>query len=241
MKKNLSVLILMGIILIISFACKKDPVILEEERSVLIIYDDTTLNVNTQSLKVSLEEEGFIVRFSQVNESKWDNTNPPLTGFYGVIHLNGTSWESEMPQAGQNALVDFVENKSGYYVSAEWNSFQIYGGEMLAMRDLILLDRGNSAGGELTYTAVPEEVDHPVMDKVAASFLIEADANGTSHQFSSQPSVVIMTEGTRDAVIVREFGNGKILGFHHSGNYAGYTTWSDPNIQKIIINFLNWE
>jgi hypothetical protein len=241
MKKSLSVFILMGIIIIISFACKKDPVIVEEDRSVLIIYDDTTLNVNTQSLKVALEEEGFIVSFSQVNESRWDNTNPPLTGFYGVIHLNGTSYDYEMPLAGQNALVDFVQNRSGYFVSAEWNSYQISEGEMLAMRDLILLDRGNPSDGELTYTVVPEQAGHPVMDKVASSFLLEVDANGTAHQFSSQPSVVIMKEGTRDAVLVREYGNGRILGFHHSGNYVGYASWSNPNIQKIIINFFNWE
>lgn len=241
MKKSLSVLILMGVVLIISFACKKDPSIVEEERSVFIIYDDTTLNVNTQSLKVALEEEGFIVSFSQVNESKWDNSNPPLTGFYGVIHMNGTSFGTEMPLAGQNALVDFVQNRSGYFVSAEWNGYQISEGEMLAMRDLILLDRGNNAAGELTYTVVPEQVGHPVLDKVPSSFLFEGDVNGTAHLFSTQPSVVIMKEGTRDAVIVREYGNGRILGFHHAGNYAEETAWSNDNIQKIIVNFLNWE
>jgi hypothetical protein len=76
---------------------------------------------------------------------------------------------------------------------------------------------------------------------VPSAFVVVVDANGTAHQFSSEPSVVLMKEGTRDAVLVREFGNGKILGFHHSGNYSEYTSWSNPNIQKIIVNFFNWE
>ena len=72
--------------------------------------------------------------------------------------------------------------------------------------------------------------------------IVNGEGNvGNVHVFSSQPAEVLMTEGTNDAVVVREFGLGKVLNFHHSGNYASKSHFSDSNIQQIILNFLNWE
>ena len=112
-------------------------------QNVLFIYDDTPNNSNLISLQNTLTTNGFNVVVSTVSESIWDNTNPSLTGFDAVIHFNGTTYSSEMPNAGQNALVNFVQNQGGLYVSSEWNAYQISGGEMQNMRDLILLDRSS--------------------------------------------------------------------------------------------------
>jgi len=240
MKRTTSLLLALITIIFIFFSCKKDP-IKAENRNVLIIYDDTTTNVNTLSLKAAIEAAGYKVTFSDANESKWDNTNPSLDGFFGVVHLNGTTYDTEMPLAGQNALVDFVKNESGFYISAEWDGYQVTKNQMLAMQDLILLDRGNAENGIVTFIPVVEEAGHPVLNSVPATFDVDVDANGTAHVFAIDPSVVLVKEGSRDAVVVREFGNGKILGFHHSGNYNGNDNWSNTNIQKIVVNFFNWK
>ena len=240
MKKIISLLLALIAILFISVSCKKDSND-EEFKKVLIIYDDAA-NANSISLKSAIEAEGFEVVFSEVSESEWDNTNPSLTGFYGVIHMNGTTSTTIMPIPAQTALVDFVKNKGGHYVQAEWDGYQLTEKQMLAMRDIILLDREELNTIGLTYTVVAEQKNHPVLKDIPGSFAIaNANSNGKAHVFAVSPSVVLIKEGTRDGVVVREFGKGKILGFNHAGNFSNQTTWSDTNIQKIVVNFFKWK
>lgn len=210
-------------------------------QNVLILYDDSPTNVNTVSLANALTTAGFDVTFSSVPEYLWDNTNPSLAGFDAVIHLNGTTFEHEMTLTGQLALVDFVENNKGHYIGSEWNGYQISINEMTSMQDLILLDRGSPGTGILDYTTVAEQSTHPVLQNISDFQIDNAEVNGTAHVFSSNPSVVLMTEGTHDAVVVREFGNGKVLGFHHCGNWNGLAHYSNVNIQNIVVNFINWD
>ena len=194
-----------------------------------------------EGIKVTPIVKNFKV-FSEVSESEWDNTNPSLTGFYGVIHMNGTTSTTIMPIPAQTALVDFVKNKGGHYVQAEWDGYQLTEKQMLAMRDIILLDREELNTIGLTYTVVAEQKNHPVLKDIPGSFAIaNANSNGKAHVFAVSPSVVLIKEGTRDGVVVREFGKGKILGFNHAGNFSNQTTWSDTNIQKIVVNFFKWK
>jgi len=211
-------------------------------QNVLIIYDESPTEINTASLANYLTSEGLTVTFSDVIEYQWDNTNPSLTGYDAVIHLNGETYGYEMPLAGQLALMDFVENNSGKYIGAEWNGYQVDDlSQMTAMIDLCLLERGNNANGNLDMVVVPAQATHQVMANIVDFQLMSADVNGTARVFATEPSVVLMTEGSRDAVVVREFGNGKVLGFHHSGNYANLSHYSNTYIQEIVLNFINWD
>ena len=45
-------------------------------QNVLIIHDNGSSNANTLSIASSLENEGFSVTITSVNESSWNNTNP---------------------------------------------------------------------------------------------------------------------------------------------------------------------
>jgi hypothetical protein len=80
-------------ILFISVSCEKEKV--EEEvinKNVLIIYDDSTTNVNTQLLKTAMVAAGFEVSFSDVSETDWNNTNPTLDNFFAVLHFSRHSF-----------------------------------------------------------------------------------------------------------------------------------------------------
>ena len=204
-------------------------------QSVLIIYDDSPTNVNTLSLKSALENKGYMVTISSVSESLWTNPSDELSGKDVVIHLNGTTYDTPMPVAGQNALVDFVKNKNGLYVGTEWNAYEASG--MAAMRDLILFDRAGGDTGSVTYTDAVGQSGHPVLANVPSSFSFAASYNvGSIHTFAVQPALVLMTAGTDDALAIRDFGTGKVLNFNHAGNYNNDTAWSDVNIQQIIID-----
>jgi hypothetical protein len=214
------------------------------EVSVLLIWD--VLNANTASLQNALESAGILVELSATSETAYDGTNPGLEGFNAVIHLNGTTYDTPMPLAGQNTLVQFVQDGGGF-LSSEWNGYEIGEGRMTAMRDLILFDRvGQTLDGLNTWEIVPEQTSHPVVANIPSSFAFRAAVNlGSIHVFAEEPSTVLMRNPDGlDMVAVREFGSGRIVGFQHAGNYdqgnGPYGTLSDANIQQLYIDGVLW-
>jgi len=211
-------------------------------QNVLILFDDAANNTNTVALKNALDNAGYPTTISSVNESSWNGTNPALTNFDVVVHLNGTTYSTEMPTAGQNALVDFVENDGGLYVQFEWHAYQYdQNNQMQSMVDLILFQRTSGVTTTATITEVSAQSGHPVLATVPASFSLTGGFNvGNLRSFSSDPSLVLMKEGTNDAVAIREFGEGCVLGFHNAGNYSGYSILSDSNVHHLIIDFIGY-
>lgn len=212
-----------------------------KSQNVLILYDNSATNSNTLALRSSLISAGFSVTISSVSESSWNNTNPSLSSFDAVIHLNGTSYANDMPTAGQSALVNFVNNQDGLYVHFEWNAYQYdTQNELQLMQNLILFERSSGATGTITLAKLSSQASHPVMAGIPNTFSITAGYNnGSLRTFSSSPSTLLMQQGTNPAVAVRDYGTGHILGFHNAGNYEGNNVLSNTNIQQIIINFIN--
>jgi hypothetical protein len=178
--------------------------------SVLLIWD--VLNTNTASLQNALEAAGILVELSDTSETAYNGANPSLDGFSAVIHLNGTTTPgAEMPLAGQNALVQFVQDGGGY-LGSEWNAYEISLGQLMAMRDLVLFDRiDQGLDGLNTWQIVPAEASHPVVANIPPSFAFRSAVNfGPAHVFATEPSTVLMRDPAgHDAVAVREFGNGR--------------------------------
>ena len=206
---------------------------------VLIIYD--VRNAETQALESALEAAGMAVSFSATDETGYDGTNPSPVGFDAVIHLNGTTWSTDMPVAGQDALVSFVQS-GGAFLHGEWNAYEYLYGRMQHMRDLTLFDRTSGWSGSIVFSDAPGMSAHPVLANVPSTFAVSAGQNvGSVHAFSVSPATVLMVdESGNDAVAVREFGNGRVVGFHHAGNYGGYATLSDSNIQQLYIDGIRW-
>jgi len=168
-------------------------------QNVLILYDNSPTNTNTVALKTSLQNQGFQVTISAVSESFWNNTNPSLTGFHAVIHLNGSTYATEMPIAGQTALVNFVQNEGGVYVGFEWNAYQVSESEMLTMVDLIPIVRSSGQTQNITYTTVPAQASHPVLSGIPASFsLTNTGANiGSMRAYGTDPAVTLMMQASK--------------------------------------------
>ncbi len=209
-------------------------------QNVLIIHDNGSSNANTLSIASSLENEGFSVTLTSVNESSWNNTNPSLSGYNAVIHLNGTTYSSEMPTAGQNALNDFVEQDGGLYIGFEWNSYQRFSqNQMTELDDLILFQRNSGWTGSVTHNIVSGQENHPLMNGIQNGFSVYDGVNvGTLRSLSNV--TLLMKNGSNPLVAVREFGNGHILNFAMAANYNGSSTvLSNSNIQQIITNAIN--
>ena len=210
--------------------------------NVLLIWDE--INSNTTSLQNALIAAGNIVTLSATSETAYNGTNPALTGFDAVVHLNGTTYGTAMPIGGQNAILDFVLNQGKIYVTDEWSAYEADdAGTMAAMKEIIVLKRNNGFTQPTTYSQVSSQASHPILAGVPTSFnLPVAGGNiGFARVYSSNQPIVLMTSSQGDAVAVREFSNGgKAIGFQNAGNFNGSTVLSDVNIQKLYSNAVSY-
>jgi MYXO-CTERM domain-containing protein len=207
---------------------------------VLLIWD--TDQGCTPQLRSALQAAGMTVTMSQTSETGYNGTNPAPDAFDAVIHLNGTTFATGMPAAGQTALVNYVQSTGGGFIHGEWNAYEIEDtGAMTAMRELTLFRRSSGKPGPLTYTVVPAQAAHPVLQGLPNSFSFNAASNiGTVRPFAQNPALVLMTEAGNDAVAVREVGQGRVVGFHHAGNYSNQDALCNANVQRLYINAVNW-
>ncbi|RKS89679.1 HYR domain-containing protein, partial [Flavobacterium limicola] len=212
------------------------------QSNVLLIWDE--INSNTTSLQNALIAAGNTVTLSATSETEYNGTNPALTGFNAVVHLNGTTFGTAMPIGGQNAILDFVLNQGKTYVTDEWSAFEADdAGTMTAMKEIIVLQRNSGFTEPTTYSQVSSQASHPILAGVPTSFnLPVAGGNiGFARVYSSNQPIVLMTSSQGDAVAVREFSNGgKAIGFQNAGNFNGSTVLSDVNIQKLYSNAVSY-
>ena len=207
---------------------------------VLLIWDVRTQQ--TEALAKSLEAGGSQVVFSDTDETGYTGTNPPTKGFDVVVHLNGTTFDIEMPHAGQRALEQFVRDGGGY-IGHEWNAYELENGRMKIMRPLILFDRISGYAGEITFGKIDNASGHPVVWEVPKVFTMTGSTNiGHIHEFSEEPAMVLARDTAgNDAIAIREYGLGRVVGFHHGGNWQGAATIFDsPDARRLFVDSVRW-
>jgi len=217
-----------------------EPVIVTGQ-NVLIIKDESTTDV--QALKTELEAAGHTVTLSATVEHQYDGTNPSLNTFDAVIHMNGaiTSYSNAMPQAGQDALVDFVYNQGGVYTGYEWNAWEIdnSNGALNTMEALNLLVYDDFEYTTATYTVVTGQESHPILSGIPTSFSITSMGNnvGEVKIFTTDPSSVLMTSEYGAAVVVRDLSSGgKIVNFQHAATETEGLLANDANLLQLFVN-----
>ena len=212
-----------------------------EAASALIIWDAN--DAGTQALKTALEAAGITVTLSATTQALYDGTNPAPDAFNAVIHLNAQTYSSPMAPTAQDALVAYVQDGGGF-LHAEWSAFAVYGGYLPNMVELTLFEAtasNGTAAGPFTMTDVVGQETHPVLANVPSPFAFTGAVNAASNaRVLNPPVTVLMTEGSNDAVAVREFGAGRIVGFHHAANWSGGTMLQDSNIQQLYIDGVFW-
>jgi type 1 glutamine amidotransferase len=220
--------------------------------SVLILADTDV--VSTTALANSLAGAGVQVTLRPAPEYTWDGTNPSLNGFDVVIHLDGETYDSPLPSEAQTALTSFVQNGGGF-VGAKWDGYEV----QPELSNLVLQGVGGDPSGPekncgaclVTYEALAAAAGHPVLAGIPSSFTFMADAHDAGPQtvFASEPSTVLMQVSTGGpAVLVRQFGAGRVVNFSFAPNYPfnDLGDWHDPetlqdsNIQKLYLNAVVW-
>lgn len=211
-------------------------------KPLLLLADADT--AGTDALEEILAATGYDVT-RVTPEYTWNATNPPLDGFDCVVHLNGATWHRSLPVEAQTALVDFVRIGGGY-IGSQWNGLEAAAGWQVDMEDLVLQlypQPDNGTERDMTWSQVPGQEGHPVLEGVPATFTFFADghdANGAV-VFEEDPSTVLMTSTHGgSAVIVRELENGRVVHFAVAANNSTERTLLDFNILTLYTNAANW-
>ncbi len=202
----------------------KKPKTLNQD--VLIISDGVT----ESDIESILTNSGCTVTTIGLDDSYHGTPDP--NDFNVVILLDGEGFNSGMPTDGQLALKDYVLNGGGFILT-EWISFEVNQGRYQSMLDLILIDRQGGTSNNDSYSLVGT---HPVTDGVS-NFSV---AHGYSESIANSGTVVLHGTNTGDAVIVKEYGNGKIVHFASAGNYNGYQPFQNADMQQLLINAVEW-
>jgi hypothetical protein len=220
--------------------------------SVLILADTDV--VSTAALATSLSNAGLQVTLRPAPEYTWDGTNPSLSGFDAVIHLNGSTYDQPLPSSAQNALTSYVQNGGGF-VGSRWNGAEFQS----ELDNLVLQSIGggsdvaaqNCGACQVTYEILPAGAGHPVLAGLPASFSFLADGHDAGPQvdFATEPSTVLAkVSAGGPAVLVRQFGAGRVVNFSFAPNYQwddqfnshDPVTLQDPTIQQLYYNAVMW-
>ena len=223
-------------------------------QSVLILAD--TDGPSTNALADTLTSAGFQVTVRPGPEYGWNGTNPVLEGFDVVVHLNGSTYDGNFDVAAQQTLSSFVQNGGGY-VGAQWNGAEFTPG----MADLILQGVGSTNGTEqncavcqVTYETVGGQAGHPVLSGLPTSFTFTADGHDAGEQLVTQGTTVLMRlpnigpDLGGPAVLVREFGAGKVVNFSFAPNYPfdndgmpqTPVTLHNEQVKGLYVNAVRW-
>jgi hypothetical protein len=203
---------------------------------VLVLWD--TMAAGTPSLVEAMELAGLYVTLSTTDETAYDGTNPSLDAFDAVLHMNGTTYSTGMPESGQQALVDWVE-AGGTFVHGEWNAYETLYGSHTILSSLDTLVRvGGYEGAGFSFVA---QGDHPTHAELPETVTI-GEYCGYNDGFAVSGATVLWKseDGTEDFAAFLPVGDGMSIGFAVAGNYQERGCLESAELQQMYINAIAW-
>jgi hypothetical protein len=223
--------------------------VLREGSRVLLLSD--SLNNHVNDLKNYLVAEGNDVTVRPPPEYTWNNTDPPLTGFGCVIHLNGATPYDVFNLATQQALLSFVQSGGGF-ITTGWSGFEAVNyTASQPFRELGLSGSGSYGSQSGVLVAIAGKENHRIVRGLGTPLTLGGEGryieSGPILTYANNPVEVIYTESggnaaTNGGVHVRSIGLGRVVKFGITPNWAGFvnTVLSIPNVQKIFANSIRW-
>lgn len=210
-------------------------------KAVLVIEDDSPSG--TATLAAALTSQGYAVTQTAVPSYQYNGTNPGLAGFGAVVLLAGgpgsTSFTTDMPAAGQAAILAFVNTAGNGLVLTEWAAYQVLGGRWQTLAPLVLLNRTVAYSGQVTYTVDPGFASHPIWTGLPASFTFASNSNVGVSNAANGATRIAGSPQAIDGVAIRDTPVGRVVHVSHAGNYAP-NGWSNANIQTLVGNAVGW-
>jgi len=209
-------------------------------KKVLLIEDDSS--AGSAVLGAALTAAGYTVTQTAVPSYQYNGTNPSLAGFGAVVVLAGgplaTSYQTDMPTAGQTAIVNFLNAGNGV-VFTEWAAYQVANGRWQTLAPYVLLQRTSSYTGQVSYTVDPAFAAGPVWKGLPATFTFASNSNVGVTKVAPFVTRIAGSPQANDAVAVRDAPTGRVVHLAHAGNDAP-NGWTNPNLQTLVANSVGW-
>ncbi len=233
-------------------------------KNVLVIADDS--QPGTKVLSDAIAKGGYLMTITAVPSYQYNGTNPPLAGFGAVVLLAGgpasTSYTTDMPNAGQEALADFVTLSGNGLVLTEWAALHVASKRWsylvanpppgrVALKDLVLLQRTAAFSGQETYTVDPDFADHPIWAGLPGSPGNPVDPKDPNKVFTFAATenvglAALVPYNKRvaggvfspDTVAIRDAPVGRVAHVSYAGNYQG--GWTNVKMQTLMTNAVGW-
>ena len=206
--------------------------------AVLIIRDRTS-NQQATEVKRVLEAEGAEVIISNQIDSDFTDV-AALNSVEMVVHFNGTTYNNNMPAAGQQAIAQFV-NRGGRFMYSAWNSWEKKQGRYEMWNDLILTTNTTTTSGSVAARVVEAQKTHPLLVGLPMSFTVSDPGFdvGTLTNFQTSPAVALITGPSNNPVLAaRVVGAGSVVALNFECGERSCAR--DPNLLMIFKNALNW-
>jgi hypothetical protein len=234
-------------------------------KNVLLLVDDSPA-ASLTPLITALTTAGYTVN-STTKSYAYAGT-PALTGaaFGAVVLLagtNGAAAATDMPAAGQSAILNFVTTQGNGVVMTEWAALHVLNGQWQTLKPLVLLNRSTAFTGVVTYNVDAAFAGHPLWSglpgavcSVAADCALAGATCVTGHcngafSFNSSTNVGITTIAagvTRvagspqalDGVALMNLPVGRGVHVSHAGSYNTSNGWSSAAMQRLMVNAVGW-
>lgn len=222
--------------------------------TVLVIADDQRTTSDLTLAKL-LQLAGLGVTVTSLDMKSYTGSPDPA-GFGAVVILVGGEYASDMPAAGQQAIVDAAAKGTGV-VFTEWGNFEVAAGHWQLLSPLMLLRRGQLVNSTLTYAVDGAFASHPIWSGLPSSFTL-ASPVGTNQ------SSTIVNGGQRIAgstannqpgagVVIRDAtgGSGRVVELSFAADWGiptnsyfnsnGWVLWqNDSKLDLLVTNSVLW-
>lgn len=202
--------------------------------SVLWLKDD--VSSDTATVVAALEAAGLSV--TPIDSGVITYTGSPAASEFGVVLLSpGNTWDTDMPAAGQQAIVDANAAGVGVVMTA-WAGYHVLNLRWATLNPLVLIRyaTGSSAGATFTLT----EAEHPIWQGLPASFTSNSVGIESGPLINGGVAIASCSQCSDAGVAVRDTA-GRVAQIAHAGNYTSATTWYlDTNLLTMFANAAKW-
>jgi hypothetical protein len=167
---------------------------------------------------------------------------PAATGFGAIVLLVGDRYDTDMPLAGQQAIVTAQQAGRGVVIT-DWGGYHPYNSRWSTLKSVNLYQYTTGSTAALTFTLT--QVGHPIWTGLPNTFTTTSVTMGVSGGTIQNGGTAIATVSgggvSGSGVIVRSGTGGRLVYVAHAAAYNSNSGWTnDTNTVNLTINAIKW-
>ena len=205
----------------------------------LVLGDGVT--ASNSAYQTLLQNVGFAVTLQASGTTTYAGS-PAASGFGVIIVTPGSTYGTDMPSAGQTAIVNAVgaSTLTGV-IFTEWAAYENTVSQYLTLEPLLCFSRSSGTTSTLTFSLV--QTGHPIWNGLPTSFTttVSLGANISGVLASGATEVASCTQcGTYGVAVKDPASTGRVVQIAHAAAYLSEAWYNDSNLTKMMANAALW-